>query len=40
MEDGNQLWAECRNGRVIDGGLSSPRSYNPQTGLKNPNRGW
>lgn len=33
--DGKQLWAECRNGIIRDGGINdSPRPFSPKTGLK------
>ena len=36
-EDGTQVWVQSRNGEIWDGGLNTqPRSWNDQTGLKNP----
>jgi len=42
QNDGSQLWVQTRNGVIINGGSnSSPRQFNPQTGLsrqKPPNQ--
>jgi filamentous hemagglutinin len=33
--DGTQVWVECRNGTITNGGLNaSPKPFNPETGLK------
>ena len=38
-KDNSQLWVECRDNKIIDAGKnSSPRQWNPKTGLKNPNK--
>jgi hypothetical protein len=34
--DGSQVWTQCRDGKIINGGINkTPRSYNPTTGLSN-----
>lgn len=40
-EDGSQTWTESRDGRIFDGGVNKvPKKFNPDTGLKSPNRPW
>jgi filamentous hemagglutinin len=40
--NGNQVWAQVRGDRIINGGVNNPpRTVNPQTGLSAPNApGW
>ena len=40
-EDGSQTWTESRNGRIFDGGVNKePKTFDPKTGLKSPERPW
>lgn len=40
-EDGTQTWTESRNGRIFDGGVNKePKTFDPKTGLKSPERPW
>lgn len=35
LPNGTQVWAEVRNGVIVEGGLNlTPKTYNPTTGLK------
>jgi len=37
MPDGTQVWTRSRNGVITNGGVNStPKTYNPQTGLSSP----
>ncbi len=37
QKNGTQVWAETRNGNIVNGGVNSaPRTFNPQTGLSSP----
>lgn len=34
MQDGRQVWAQIRHGRIVNGGVNStPRSFSPVTGM-------
>lgn len=34
LDDGTQVWAQTRNGDIVNGGLNqTPRPFNPQSGL-------
>jgi hypothetical protein len=38
LSDGRQLWAEVRDGKVQYGGVrTTPRAFDPRTGLSSPN---
>ena len=39
LSNGAQVWAEVRNGKIINGGINkSPRAFNSQTGLNAPQK--
>jgi hypothetical protein len=39
LPDGTQVWVRTRNGVIMNGGINStPKTYNPQSGLSSPQR--
>lgn len=41
QSDGSQIWVRARGTVIIDAGINStPKTYNPQTGLCRPERSW
>ena len=41
LPDGRQIWVEVRGNAIIEGGINqSPLVWNPESGLKRPDRPW
>ena len=41
LSDGRQVWVQARGNKITNAGINEhPRRFDPESGLKKPNRPW